>query len=73
MLRQLGGVGVFSLAALDSSVVSTLGAVDALHDSLVRPAPRAIALLRYVQHGTLGLRSFSRLPPVASWNAPSTY
>jgi membrane protein YqaA with SNARE-associated domain len=30
MLRQLGGVGVFILAALDSSVVPTLGAVDAL-------------------------------------------
>jgi membrane protein YqaA with SNARE-associated domain len=30
MLRHLGGVGLFILAALDSSVVPTLGAVDAL-------------------------------------------
>jgi len=30
MLRNLGGVGVFILAALDSSVLPTLGAVDAL-------------------------------------------
>jgi hypothetical protein len=30
-----------------------------------------MALLRYVQHGRLGLRGFSRLPPVASWNPPS--
>ncbi len=30
MLRHLGGVGVFTLAALDSSVIPTLGAVDAL-------------------------------------------
>jgi membrane protein YqaA with SNARE-associated domain len=30
MLRHLGGVGVFILAALDSSVLPTLGAVDAL-------------------------------------------
>jgi len=30
MLRHLGGVGVFILAALDSSVRPTLGAVDAL-------------------------------------------
>ena len=29
MLRHLGGVGVFILAALDSSVLPTLGAVDA--------------------------------------------
>ena len=29
-LRHLGGVGVFILAALDSSVLPTLGAVDAL-------------------------------------------
>jgi hypothetical protein len=32
-----------------------------------------MALLCYVQHGRLGLRGFSRLPPVASWNPPSTY
>jgi membrane protein YqaA with SNARE-associated domain len=30
MLRHLGGVGVFILAALDSSVLPTLGAVDTL-------------------------------------------
>ena len=30
MLRHLGGIGVFILAALDSSVLPTLGAVDAL-------------------------------------------
>jgi membrane protein YqaA with SNARE-associated domain len=30
MLRHLGGAGVFILAALDSSVLPTLGAVDAL-------------------------------------------
>src|SRR6266478_894556 len=30
MLRHLGGVGVFILAALDSSVLPTLGAVGAL-------------------------------------------
>src|SRR5246127_2784842 len=30
MLRHLGGIGVFILAALDSSVMPTLGAVDAL-------------------------------------------
>ena len=30
MLRHLGGVGVFILAALDSSVLPTLGGVDAL-------------------------------------------
>lgn len=30
MLRHLGGVGVFILAALDSSVLPILGAVDAL-------------------------------------------
>ena len=30
MLRHLGGVGVFLLAALDSSVLPTLGTVDAL-------------------------------------------
>jgi len=30
MLRHLGGMGVFLLAILDSSVVPTLGAVDAL-------------------------------------------
>jgi membrane protein YqaA with SNARE-associated domain len=30
MLRHLGGVGVFLLAALDSSVLPTFGAVDAL-------------------------------------------
>jgi membrane protein YqaA with SNARE-associated domain len=30
MLRDLGGVGLFILAALDSSVLPTLGAVDAL-------------------------------------------
>jgi membrane protein YqaA with SNARE-associated domain len=30
MLRHLGGVGVFILAALDSSVLPSLGAVDAL-------------------------------------------
>jgi membrane protein YqaA with SNARE-associated domain len=30
LLRHLGGVGVFILAALDSSVLPTLGAVDAL-------------------------------------------
>src|SRR5438445_9438955 len=30
MLRHLGGVGVFILAALDSSVLPTLGAVDAV-------------------------------------------
>jgi membrane protein YqaA with SNARE-associated domain len=30
MLRHLGGVGVFILATLDSSVLPTLGAVDAL-------------------------------------------
>ena len=30
MLRHLGGVGLFILAALDSSVLPTLGAVDAL-------------------------------------------
>jgi len=30
MLKHLGGVGVFILAALDSSVLPTLGAVDAL-------------------------------------------
>ena len=30
MLRHLGGVGVFILAALDSSVLPTFGAVDAL-------------------------------------------
>ena len=30
MLRNFGGVGVFILAALDSSVLPTLGAVDAL-------------------------------------------
>jgi membrane protein YqaA with SNARE-associated domain len=30
MLRHLGGIGVFFLAALDSSVLPTLGAVDAL-------------------------------------------
>jgi len=29
MLRHLGGVGVFILAALDSSLLPTLGAVDA--------------------------------------------
>jgi membrane protein YqaA with SNARE-associated domain len=29
MLRHLGGIGVFILAALDSSVLPTLGAVDA--------------------------------------------
>ncbi len=29
MLRHLGGIGVFILAALDSSVMPTLGAVDA--------------------------------------------
>lgn len=73
MLRHLGGVGVFILAALDNSVPPTLGAVDGAHDSLGRPAPGAMALLRPVQHGELGLRGFSRLPPVASWNPPSTY
>jgi len=30
MLRHLGGIGVFILASLDSSVLPTLGAVDAL-------------------------------------------
>lgn len=30
MLRHLGGIGVFILATLDSSVLPTLGAVDAL-------------------------------------------
>jgi membrane protein YqaA with SNARE-associated domain len=30
MLRHFGGIGVFILAALDSSVLPTLGAVDAL-------------------------------------------
>src|SRR5438876_11078312 len=30
MLRHLGGVGVFILAALDSSVLPALGAVDAV-------------------------------------------
>jgi len=30
MLRHLGGIGLFILAALDSSVLPTLGAVDAL-------------------------------------------
>ncbi len=30
MLRHLGGIGVFILAALDSSVLPTLGGVDAL-------------------------------------------
>jgi hypothetical protein len=32
-----------------------------------------MALLRYVQHDRLALRGFSRLPPVASGNPPSTY
>ena len=30
MLRHLGGIGVFTLAALDTSVLPTLGGVDAL-------------------------------------------
>jgi hypothetical protein len=32
-----------------------------------------MALLRPVQHGRLGVRGFSRLPPVAYWNPPPTY
>ena len=48
MLRHLGGVGVFILAALDSSVLPTLGAVDALTIVLAARHPRAMALLRHV-------------------------
>ena len=29
--------------------------------------------LKAAPHGRLGLRGFIRLPPVASWNPPSTY
>src|SRR5438552_13059626 len=64
MLRHLGGVGVFILAALDSSVLPTLGAVDALTIVLAARHPELWPLLRHVQHGRLGLRGFSRLPPV---------
>ena len=32
-----------------------------------------MALLRHVQHGRLGLRGFSRLPPLGSWSPPSTF
>jgi hypothetical protein len=67
MLRHLGGIGVFILAALDSSVLPTLGLVDALTIVLAARHP-VMALLRYVQHGGLGLRGFSRLSPLASWN-----
>lgn len=69
MLRHLGGVGVFILAALDSSV---LPSSRHAHDSLGRPAPRAMVLLRHVQ-GRLGLRRFNRLPPVAFWSPPPMY
>ena len=40
MLRHLGGVGVFILAALDSSVLPTLGAVDALTILLAARHPK---------------------------------
>jgi hypothetical protein len=59
--------------ALDSSVLPTFGAVDALTIVLAARHPELLGLLRYVQHGRLGLRGFSRLPAVASWNPPSTY
>jgi hypothetical protein len=53
MLRHLGGIGLFILAALDSSVLPTLGGVDALTIVLLSLHP--------VQFGWLGLRSFSRV------------
>jgi len=39
MLRHLGGVGVIILAALDSSLLPTLGAVDAFTTVLAARNP----------------------------------
>jgi membrane protein YqaA with SNARE-associated domain len=52
MLRHLGGVGVFILAALDSSVLPTLGGVDAL--TIVLAARHPELWPYYAMCGTAG-------------------
>ncbi len=52
MLRHLGGIGVFLLAALDSSVLPTLGAVDAF--TIVLAARRPELWPYYAMCSTLG-------------------
>ena len=52
MLRHLGGIGVFILATLDSSVVPTLGAVDAL--TIVLGARHPELWLYYAMCSTAG-------------------
>jgi membrane protein YqaA with SNARE-associated domain len=52
MLRHLGGIGVFILAALDSSVLPTLGAVDAL--TIILAARHAELWLYYAMCSTVG-------------------
>ena len=67
MLRHLGGVGVFILAALDSSVLPTLGAVDALTIVLAARHPELWAPLRHVQHGRLATSLKMAVPlPISS-------
>src|SRR6266481_904281 len=70
MLRHLGGVGVFILAALDSSVLPTLGAVDALTIVLAARHPELWSYYAMCRTRSAGLLS---LTACCTWSPPSTY
>src|SRR6266404_1510702 len=70
MLRHLGGVGVFILAALDSSVLPTLGAVDALTIVLAARHPELWSYYAMCSTRSAGLLS---LTACCTWSPPSTY
>ena len=59
MLRHLGGVGVFILAALDSSVLPTLGAVDALTIVLAARHPELWSYYAMCSTRSAGLQSLT--------------
>ena len=59
MLRHLGGVGVFILAALDSSVLATLGAVDALTIVLAARHPELWSYYAMCSTRSAGLQSLT--------------
>src|SRR6266478_3820618 len=63
MLRHLGGVGVFILAALDSSVLPTLGAVDALTIVLAARHPELWSYYAMCSTRSAGLLSLTALLP----------
>jgi hypothetical protein len=72
MLSRLGGVGVFILAALDSSLLPTLGAVDAF--TIVLAARQPELWPYYAMCSTAGsvCGRFRGLPLVASGSTSST-